>query len=657
MDADVRGFIESATLLFIASQSPEGKLDVSPRGGQPHVLWPDTEGRLLLPDYMGNRRLDTIGNVLGNPEVVLAVLCRGANRFLRLRAHAEVSTREEDIAMFPADQNKPMTALVFTPHFIEFVKTEAFERADFWLDPSARKPPLDMMAYYHSDKAMHLHANRQSVARPDVEESRLDAAGMRDIYGTPSEVVRTKVYDAIGPGGLAFIDEACFVVIASAVEGGLIDVDLLGGEPMRLEPTANRQIFRLMLPPEVRHRQTAGECAVIATVPGRCEALRMNGPCRPVTVATHASPVIDIAPDEIFFHCSAALTRSRIWAEPLSAAWSGLRRFTIAAIREENPEVKSFELRPGDSAPIGDILPGQYVSVAVTRDPSQSSRRRNYSISGRPQDRVIRISVRRVSEDGLSGLLHDLAVGDEVQVDVPRGRFLFESARGRPVVLVSAGVGITPLLPMLEAMVTDCVERDIWFVHAARDARHHLFAGEARDLASRGGGRVRLFTAYSRADDDEPCDHRGRVDADLLNSLVPASGADFYICGPDAFMKSLHDGLVRLGAASDSIRFETFAPGGDSLAQKLAGRSDRKVMFARSAKELTWQPSSGSLLDLALANGVEIDYSCRVGDCQSCMQTLIRGTAEYPAGDVPVLVENQVLLCQAVPESDIVLDC
>lgn len=129
MDLEMVDFIEDATLLFIASQSPEGKVDVSPRGGQPRVLWRDDEGRLLLPDYMGNRRLDTIGNVLGRPEVVLVVLRRGADRFLRLRVRAEVSTREADIAMFPADRDRPMTVLTFTPHAAEFVESPAFDRA------------------------------------------------------------------------------------------------------------------------------------------------------------------------------------------------------------------------------------------------------------------------------------------------------------------------------------------------------------------------------------------------------------------------------------------------------------------------------------------------------------------------------------------------
>lgn len=319
--------------------------------------------------------------------------------------------------------------------------------------------------------------------------------------------------------------------------------------------------------------------------------------------------------------------------------------------------MKSLVLEPRDCAAIGPILPGQYVTVALPLDPCQPPRRRNYSVSGRRGERAICIAVRKVRDDGLSGLLHAVAEGDEIHVGVPAGRFVFDSPPQRPVVLVSAGVGITPLLPMLEMLAGDCDPRDVWFVHAARDARHHLFAGEARQLATRSAGHVRLFSAYSRAGEDEPCDHRGRLDAALLHRLVPAGNADFYICGPEAFMSSLRQGLIALGAAPENIRIEAFSSSGEGLADKLAGRPDRKITFAQSGKDVTWRPSSGSLLDLALSNDVKVQYSCRNGDCQSCVQRLVSGAADYPTGDVPPLAEGQVLLCQAVPRTDMIIGC
>eukprot|EP00913_Durusdinium_trenchii_P031512 g29504.t1 len=605
MDAAFRDFIDNATLLFIASRSPEGRLDVSPRGGQPSVLWPDARGRLLLPDYMGNRRLDTIGNLLGNPQVAVALLCRGQDRFLRIRAKAQVTTQAEDISVFPADQNRPMSAIVLTPQSMEFVESTAFTRCGFWLDPAQRKPPLDMMGYYHADKAMHREAGRLPVAKPDVEEARLREAGIRDIYGTPSEVVRTKSYDSIGLNGLAFIDEASFVVLAHELRDGEITIDLAGDGPLQLDSRANRQSFRLRLPRELKPSRSAGECAVVAAVPGRCEALRMNGPYRTPMGVSEDPVSIEIAPDEIFFHCSAALTRSQIWAEPRKVPWNGLRRFTVQTVRTENPEVKSLTLRPVDSAPLGTIEPGQYVTLALPQDAVQPPRRRNYSVSARPQGRDIRITVRHVCADGLSGMLHRLKESDEVHLGVPAGRFIFSSPPGRPVVLVSAGVGITPLLPMLEELADECAEREIWFVHGARDARHHLFAEEAQQLAQRSGGRIHLVSVYSRAGADEACDHRGRVDATLLDGLVGADQADFYLCGPNAFMDTLRLELIARGASPESVRSEAFGASGEGFAEKLAGLPDRKVLFVGSGKEVIWRPANGSLLDLALSNDIK----------------------------------------------------
>jgi len=656
MDNDVRDFIASATLLFIASRSPDGTLDVSPRGGQPFVLWPDAEGRLLLPDYLGNRRLDTIGNLLDDPRVVVALLSRGSNRFLRIRAQARLSTGEDDIAIFPADQNRPMAAIVLTPSSFEFVESDAFARAGFWLDPSERKPPLDMLGYYRSDKDMHRDAGRLPVRKSQTEEARLIETGLRTLYGTPSEVVQTKVYDAVGSGGLAFIAEASFIILATEALDGELQIDVLGGETLSPNPAANRQAFRLVLSPNMHNVPTSGESALVAAVPGRCEALRLNGKFRSLGSRADESPVIDITPDEIFFHCSAALTRSRIWAEPRSTAWNGLRRFVLTDIRQENAEVRSFALQPRDLAPVGEILPGQYVTICLPQDGSQE-RRRNYSVSGRPAERAIRITVKKAGEQGLSSLLHSLHVGDEVYVGVPAGRFVFESAPGRPVVLVGAGVGITPLIPMLQAIVNECAERDVWFVQAARNPNYHLFLDEVRDLADQSAGRVRIVTVYSRANDDDICDHRGRVDAGLLAELVPVSQADFYLCGPADFMRSLRQDLVVLGAKPDSIRFEEFTSSGASLPDKLAGRPDCTVTFAHSRKEVTWHASSGSLLDLALANDIKVSYSCRNGDCQSCIQKLASGHVDYPVGELPVLSEGQVLLCQAVPRTDTVILC
>lgn len=145
-----------------------------------------------------------------------------------------------------------------------------------------------------------------------------------------------------------------------------------------------------------------------------------------------------------------------------------------------------------------------------------------------------------------------------------------------------------------------------------------------------------------------------------LARYLPVANADFYICGPDGLMSSLKRGLIELGVSPESIRMEAFeqkGAAGLALPGAEAKRTPCKVTFDRSRREAVWKPESGSLLDLALANGIEVQYSCRSGECQSCTQRIVSGGVTYPSGEEPLLARGQALLCQAIPRGDIVLDC
>lgn len=664
MDDAARSFIEKSTLLFIASRNAEGGMDVSPRGGQPCVVRLREDGSLLLPDYVGNRRLDTIGNILSNPDVALTLLNRGADTYLRVAARASVSQDEDDIAAFPADENRPLSVMVLTPTKMEFVESEAFRNSGFWIDPSERKPPLDVLDIYAKDIEWQAANGRKPVLRDATSENRLSKEGLRDFYGTPSPLVQNKVYDVAGPGFMGFIDKARFIVFAHEADTGEILIGLAGGEPLVLDPDTNRQSFLLNVEHDAsgdgRTAQSA-EYALLATEPGRCDNIRLNGVYREVGPGPDGQRRLSLRPEEIYFHCSAAFTRSRVWAEPRPTAWTGRRAFVCVERRQESPDVVSFVFRPRDRAPVGEAAPGQYVTVSLPNDVQPVARRRCYSISGVPDRHSLRISVRRVGNDGISALLHDaIGVGDDVLLGPPGGQFVFDSPPRRPVALISGGVGITPLLPMAEHLARQEPGRDVWFIHSARDARHHLFADEA--LRIRGENPAfRLLTVYSRPQAGDTCDHEGRVDAGIIAKHVPVADVDFYICGPDEFMSSLKRGLIELGAAPDAVKMEAFeAKGGGSLNGLPAGFSDaepRSVEFARSGKRGTWTPASGTLLDLALASGVDVQYSCRNGECQSCTQRIVSGAVAYIDGEEPMVARGQVLLCQALPRGDIVLDC
>ena len=671
MDDRTRSFIEQATLLFIASRNEEGAMDVSPRGGQPSVVRLRADGCLLLPDYIGNKRLDTIGNILSNPDVALLLLNRHSQAYLRIAASASISQAHEDIAAFPADENPALSVMVLKPIKMEFVESEAFRKSGFWVDPSGRKPPLDALDIYFSDKQWQAERGREPVLYDAAAESRLANTGLRAFYGTPNPIVQTKVYDLPSPGFIGFINNAPFVVFAHKGADGNILIELAGHAPLRLDPATNHPSFLLEIGHEGAHRAEmpySAECALLAAEPGRCDTLRLNGTYREVTdepageAGPHVRRRLSVNPQEIYFHCSAAFTRSRIWSDSRAPAWAGLRSFICVGRRQENPDVVSFLLKPRDNAPVGNSAPGQFITVSLPGHERLGSQRRCYSISGVPDRHTLRISVRRVGNDGISAALHDgVAVGDELRVGAPAGRFVLDSDPHRPVVLVSAGVGITPLLPMVEHLAREGGSRDVLFIHAARSGRHHLFAGEAQQMTA-ANPAIRLLTVYSRPEDGDSCHHEGRLDAGVIARHVSIPDADFYICGPDAFMCSLKQGLIDLGAAPGSVRMEAFEAkaGGPAAgaADALAGYAPCNVEFAKSGKRVKWTPESGFLLDLALANGVEIQYSCRGGECQSCTQRIVSGRTSYPTCDEePVVARGKVLLCQAIPRNDIVLDC
>lgn len=653
MDLETRRFIENATLLFIASRNAEGAMDVSPRGGQPSVLTVTDDGTLLLPDYNGNRRLDTISNILANPRVALIIVNRGCDRFLRVAADAEVSFLAEDLAHFPADGNSPISVLVLTPSSLEFDQTEAFEKASFWIDPARRLPPLDLGAVIDGDKAAQAATGSYPVPRSEGEERELRDAGVRDVYGPPMEGVDQKIGGFAGPGALQFMEKAALTIFAREGDNAEIRIDVTAEAPLAVIPFDNRHAYRLRLPIGAI-AAASGECALLAITPGQNELLRINGRSEPEPNA------LKLAPREVYFHCSAALSRSRIWQQDRRSYWSGKRRFICIERHRESPDVTSFVLEPCDKAPIGPVLPGQYVTVSVP-GASGPLRQRSYSVSRRPDGKSLRISVRRAGKGGVSDFLHDtIHTGMELHVGVPAGRFVLSSPPGRRIVLISAGVGVTPLLPMLEQIASEHSGREVWFIHAARDAACHLFEKEVKAIADQAKNcTVRLFTCYSRPQKGERCDFVGRIDSAVLARLLPIDQADFYICGPDTFMTSLCDGLIARGAESQSIHYEAFeAASGPTL--DLAGRETvfgSQVTFSRSGKTVKWSPSDGTLLDLALKNEIEVAYSCRLGDCQSCVQKVISGVVDHVGDEVPLLSLNQALLCLAVPRGDLELDC
>ncbi len=248
-----------------------------------------------------------------------------------------------------------------------------------------------------------------------------------------------------------------------------------------------------------------------------------------------------------------------------SSAAGSVRSLRVVEKRRESDDVTSFVLEARDGGPLVDFEAGQHLPIELEVPGAGAPVRRTYSLSGAPGAPHYRISVKREPRGVASRQLHDhVEEGAILEARAPAGDFVLAHSQ-RPVVLVSAGVGATPLVSMLHALVERGERRPVWFVHGARDGRHHPLADEVRGLAARSDA-VRTHVAYSRprpedrlgADYDAP----GRVDAGGLAALLPDLDADYYLCGPLGFMAAVQDGLEARGVAPERIHSESFGPTG-----------------------------------------------------------------------------------------------
>ncbi|MET9125786.1 MOSC and FAD-binding oxidoreductase domain-containing protein [Streptomyces sp. NPDC004528] len=351
--------------------------------------------------------------------------------------------------------------------------------------------------------------------------------------------------------------------------------------------------------------------------------------------------------------------------------WPGFRTLRVARKVAETPGVTSFHLEATDSTPLPEALPGQYLSVRVTPE-KDSPAVRSYSLSSAPGAGTYRISVKREPHGRVSGYLHTcLRPGDLVDIASPRGTFVLQDG-ARPVVLVSAGIGATPVLAMLHGLAAARDPRPVWWIHTARDRTRHVFAAETRDLVARlPDGRAHISYTAGADDprhDDEPHIRHGRLTARSLADMAVPADADAYLCGPPAFMDDLGNHLRARGLSPDRIHTEVFSalpavnPGiTDTPAvrpHQPAGptATGPRVTFARSGLSTPWSPERASLLDLAEACDVPTRWSCRTGVCHTCVTPVVSGDAAYTTEPLEPPEAGTVLICCSRPTTEIVLD-
>jgi ferredoxin-NADP reductase/MOSC domain-containing protein YiiM len=337
--------------------------------------------------------------------------------------------------------------------------------------------------------------------------------------------------------------------------------------------------------------------------------------------------------------------------------WTGFRPLVVTKTKAETPYVTSFWLATPDGSKLPAPAPGQFLTVRVKAAGSPAPVR-SYSISGVP-DGGYRISVKREAHGTVSRYLHDkMLAGATIEAAAPRGDFTLLEGSG-PVVLLSAGIGATPVLAMLRRLAAEHSDREVWWLHAARDPAEHVFAAEAHDLlAALPHGHEQIFFSHST----------GRLTAAVVAALGLPAQATAYVCGPAAFMAAMRDALVAAGLPAANVHSELFGalppinPGVvnarpiDPHQPPGPPGTGPQVTFARSGLTARTSAQYGSLLEMAEACDVPTRWSCRSGVCHTCVTQLLSGEVDYVTPPLEQPGGDEVLICCAQPRGDVVLD-
>jgi ferredoxin-NADP reductase/MOSC domain-containing protein YiiM/ferredoxin len=352
-------------------------------------------------------------------------------------------------------------------------------------------------------------------------------------------------------------------------------------------------------------------------------------------------------------------------------AWGGFRRLKVTAVEHESDSVISVRFEDPDGKPLPAALPGQYLTLRIQPDDTAGPLLRNYSLSGPPDAGYYRVAVKRERGGRASGYLHNrLVLGDQLDVAAPRGTFILDESDD-PVLLISAGIGATPVLAMLNALAEQHSAREIWWLHGARSGREYSFAGETRALLA-GCPDTHVCVCYSQPSADEvegrDFDRAGRLTPSLLLELEPPRNAKAYVCGPTSFMNEVSAALASIGLDASRIHTEPFGPE-PGLTPGVAARPTRaphlpsgpsgdgpRIEFARSNLAVPWSKDYSSLLELAEACDVPVRWSCRTGVCHTCETALIAGDLDYNPDPVEPPAEGSALICCSRPHDAVVLD-
>ncbi len=350
----------------------------------------------------------------------------------------------------------------------------------------------------------------------------------------------------------------------------------------------------------------------------------------------------------------------------------GFQPLVVTAIDRESTDVISLTMQSKSGEPLPKAMPGQYIVARLHLANGGPPIIRSYSLSGPASAERYRISV-KLEPNGTAGayLRQHLYLHDTIDVSSPRGSFILQPGE-RPVVLLSAGIGATPVLAMLSALSAEHSKRQVLWLHSARDGKHHPFATEARRLVLT-LDHGHSFVCYSQPDTNDQSgkdfDATGRLSRATLDEVGIPPDADVYLCGPNRFMEDMKETLAALGISPQRIHVEIFN-GGESLMPGVVASQPRMphlpagdtntgplVSFARSGIAAHWNASAyQSILELAEACDVPVRWSCRAGVCHNCESGLISGSVAYRPDPLDQPADGNLLVCCSQPSGDVVID-
>jgi uncharacterized protein len=363
-------------------------------------------------------------------------------------------------------------------------------------------------------------------------------------------------------------------------------------------------------------------------------------------------------------------------ADQIKLVWNGYRKFRVARKVLECHDVYSFYLAPHDGKPLPAFKPGQYLTFQLDIPGRDKPVIRCYSLSDCARPDYYRVTIKRAcapsdKPDAPHGCASSffcdkVRESDILDVKAPGGNFCIDlNTKTAPVVLISGGVGITPMLSMAHAILESGDKRDVWFFFGARNRMDHIQKETVERLAAE-HENFHLQICYSKPAPDDKLgrdyQHAERVSVELMKKVLPSNNFEYYICGPGAFMKSITDGLAEWGVPDAAVFFEAFGPATVKKAvaappsAEVATASAVQITFSRSNKVCSWKPTLGSLLDLADEHGIKIESGCRAGNCGTCLVAIKSGAVDYLTEHGADAESGSCLTCICKPRTNLVLD-